>query len=69
MADLIDQANDHAEFLLARAMERRPQVSVSEGAEYCEDCGDDIPPARRVASPGCVTCIECQTVREARGGW
>jgi phage/conjugal plasmid C-4 type zinc finger TraR family protein len=26
----------------------------------CEDCGREIPPARRQATPGCKRCINCQ---------
>lgn len=34
--------------------------------EECEDCGDTIPEARRVAVPGCTTCIYCKGLREKR---
>lgn len=26
----------------------------------CFECGDEIPEGRRLASPGCKYCIECQ---------
>ena len=32
----------------------------TEGAEVCEECGDEIPQARRLASPGCTLCVFCQ---------
>ena len=32
--------------------------------EYCEECGDEIPEARRLAIKGCTTCIDCQTLLE-----
>lgn len=32
-------------------------------AEWCEDCGAEIPEARRVALPGVRVCIDC--AREA----
>lgn len=34
--------------------------------EDCEDCGDEIPLARRKAAPHAVRCIDCQTRHEAR---
>ncbi|MEH3356456.1 TraR/DksA family transcriptional regulator [Enterobacter kobei] len=35
-------------------------------AEHCEECGDPIPEARRIAVPGCQTCAECQSVKELK---
>ena len=32
--------------------------------EECEDCGEEIPEARRIAVPGVAKCILCQTKRE-----
>lgn len=37
-----------------------------QGAEECEDCGIDIPAARRKAYPSAVCCVECQSLRERR---
>lgn len=34
--------------------------------EECEQCGDDIPEARRTAVAGCTTCIYCQTKLEKK---
>nr|DAL36052.1 MAG TPA_asm: DnaK suppressor protein [Caudoviricetes sp.] len=44
---------------------RRPAV-FRESAVECEGCGDPIPEARRVAVPGCVFCIDCQSFAEKR---
>lgn len=33
-------------------------------AEFCEECGEDIPKARREAVPGVQFCIYCQTKLE-----
>lgn len=33
----------------------------------CEECGDEIPAARRRAVPWATMCIECQGIREQRG--
>lgn len=37
-----------------------------QGAEECEECGIDIPAARRKAYPSAVCCVECQSLREVR---
>ncbi|WP_437881045.1 TraR/DksA family transcriptional regulator [Pseudomonas sp. LRF_L74] len=68
MADLLDLASEREENLRQGALRLRqttPAYTLS--AEFCEDCGGPIPGARRVAVPGCQTCIDCQQLREARG--
>ena len=35
-------------------------------AEECEECGDEIPEARRKAVPGCQLCVFCQEKHERR---
>lgn len=37
-----------------------------QGAEECEECGIEIPTARREAAPWAVCCVECQGLREGR---
>ena len=39
-----------------------------QGAEECEECGVEIPQARRKAAPSAVCCVECQSLRERRHG-
>lgn len=66
MVDIVDVANDNIMLLdEIRLASRRPaEVQV---AEECEDCGDEIPEARRLALLGrdCIRCVECQTQEEA----
>lgn len=38
-----------------------------ESAMHCEDCGEDIPEARRVAVKGCNRCAGCQSIVEEKG--
>lgn len=38
-----------------------------QGAEECEECGIEIPAARRLAAPWAVCCVECASARERRG--
>lgn len=66
MADVADYANDQAEYLLQVALNRVPAVSQAFSAEYCDDCDVPIPEKRRLAVPGCATCIDCQSLRERR---
>nr|WP_312231682.1 TraR/DksA C4-type zinc finger protein [Pseudomonas sp.] len=52
---------------VAQAIANRVQYQ-GDSAEECESCGTDIPLARRLAVPGCQTCIDCQSLREVRRG-
>lgn len=59
-AEIIDQANELAQqrIDMAIAAHRINRNAVS--AEYCSECGEDIPAPQRAAVPGCQTCAECQ---------
>lgn len=37
-----------------------------EGQDDCEDCGFEIPMARRVAAPWAIRCAPCQTAKEGK---
>ncbi|MCW1432072.1 DksA/TraR family C4-type zinc finger protein [Novosphingobium sp. JCM 18896] len=56
-----DQIEDtvHDAVELARA-----RLAAGAGTRYCEDCGEEIPEARRQAQPSSRTCIPCQTTRD-----
>lgn len=66
MADNADLATEILENRLegALAKSRLPQVMAT--SPECEDCGHDIPEARRKAAPWAATCIECQGIREIK---
>lgn len=70
MADIADIANDRAQQMLDIALAARKPAEGGASAEECEDCGGEIPPARRLAlaGRGCLRCVECQTFHEGRGG-
>jgi phage/conjugal plasmid C-4 type zinc finger TraR family protein len=57
-----DQIDDTVSDAVKSARARLP---VGEGADYCDDCGADIPKARRRALPGTRTCVACQSARDA----
>lgn len=66
MADIADIANDNILRLTEESLAaRKPALALV--AEECEDCGDEIPEARRLALLGhdCIRCVECQTLEEA----
>jgi len=44
----------------------RARMPAGEGATHCEECGEEIPQARRRAIPGARTCVSCQTGRDSR---
>lgn len=45
--------------------EARLRLRAGAGADFCDDCGERIPEARRMALPGSRTCVGCQTLRDA----
>ncbi len=50
----IDATVDDA---IARA---RSHLNHGESAEYCDECGEPIPEARRSVLPGVRYCVKCQ---------
>jgi len=42
------------------------KIKTGPSLEECEECGEPIPEARRLAITGCTTCILCQTRLERR---
>lgn len=57
-----DQIDDTVTDAVFRA---RAMMQAGDGSDECDDCGEDIPPARRAALPGTRTCISCQAKRDA----
>jgi len=43
----------------------RVMMPAGEGSDECDDCGEDIPSARRAAISGTRTCVGCQSKRDA----
>ena len=57
-----DQIDDTVSDAVSAARARMPQ---GPSAEYCDECGEDIPEKRRLALPGVRTCVACQSARDA----
>lgn len=65
-ADIAQRNQEHFDRLaLQRQLDSMPQ---GEAAEECEDCGHEIPVARRRAAPGCRRCVACQQRYERNQG-
>lgn len=43
----------------------RKQLAGS-GQDYCDDCGEDLSPARREAAPWAIRCVPCASVYEQK---
>jgi len=54
----IDSTIDDAVSRVRRAIHHGPS------AEFCEECGEPIPEARRLALPGVQYCVQCQQARD-----
>lgn len=65
-AEIIDAANELAQQRLDQAIQAHRINRKAVSAEYCEECCDPIPEARRIAVPGCQTCAECQGIIELK---
>lgn len=67
MADDFDQAQQREEcdrqHALGRVLANRQRMN-GRGREDCEDCGDEIPKARREKVPGATRCVSCQSAFE-----
>ncbi|HBN9790697.1 TPA: TraR/DksA family transcriptional regulator [Pseudomonas aeruginosa] len=65
--DIVDIANDYAERELAERLYSRVKY-VGESLHECEDCGEEIPVARRELVPGVRKCLSCQEYLEEING-
>lgn len=62
-----EMAQLHADHINSNAIAAvRSKIPKGPSLSECADCGDLIPVARQLASPGCQCCIYCQTARELR---
>lgn len=65
--DVTDRASDVEEATREAAIAAQlalARQSVGASATHCEDCGTDIPEARRVAQPGVLLCVDCKSIQE-----
>lgn len=55
---VLDQIDDTVSDGVLAARARLPH---GEGTTHCQECGEEIPEARRLAVPGVRTCVSCQS--------
>lgn len=55
------QSDDTVEDALQRVRSRLPR---GESLRHCEECGEEIPQARREALKGVRLCVTCQSARD-----
>lgn len=67
MTDILDRASELEELQREVALASARYRPAGQSYSHCEECGDDIPEARRKAVPGCHRCIHCQQRYEQRG--
>jgi phage/conjugal plasmid C-4 type zinc finger TraR family protein len=58
-----DQIDASVEDAVARA---RNSLRKGESLTHCEECGEKIPKARRMAVPGVRRCVACQAETDGR---
>ncbi len=51
-----------------RAIAQAKAALAGPGLDECEDCGREIPAARRAVLPSATRCVGCQTLHEQPGG-
>lgn len=66
MNDIIDSPAEIEELQRNNALAAHHLNRNAVSAEYCSECGEDIPAPRRAAVPGCQTCASCQQEIELR---
>ena len=57
--------NDQIEQTMKDRMRASQVLLQQKGQEECEDCGEQIPLARRKAIPSAIRCIKCQSIFES----
>ncbi|MEC8917795.1 MAG: TraR/DksA C4-type zinc finger protein [Pseudomonadota bacterium] len=71
MPDLLDKVDDtlgqQADDLAAKLRADRQARERLPGTEFCIDCEEPIPAARRLALPHARRCIECQEFSDRYG--
>lgn len=65
-ADVLDKANTLAELERLSGVSAVRSKLSGNGQDWCEDCGDTIPPERRKVAPWAVRCAPCQEIKELR---
>lgn len=66
--DQFDRASELEQIARDKAIaHQRSKTAGGQSLERCAECGEVIPPARRLAIKGVKTCIDCQHFNEKQG--
>lgn len=65
-SEIIDQASALEEMMRDHAIQAHRLNHSAVSATHCEECGEELPEARRKAYPGCTMCVSCQDDAERR---
>lgn len=66
--DQFDRASELEQIARDKAIAyQQSKMLQGKSAHECQDCGEPIPEARRLAIIGVKTCVDCQTIKEERG--
>lgn len=66
MSKEIDRASEHEMLIREQQIKAITNRQRGVSAFFCDNCGKPIPENRRVASPGCILCIDCKTIDELK---
>ncbi len=62
-----EAVNDQIDATVKSAVQlAKSRLPEGESLSHCEECGAEIPEARRKAIPGVRSCVGCQAEREKR---
>lgn len=64
--DTLDAASELTQQRIEMAVAAHRLNHSAVSATHCEECGDNLPEARRKAYPGCTMCVSCQQDEEKR---
>ncbi len=59
-----DQIDASTQEAIARMRQRNARQATGDSAEFCDECDEPIPEARRQAIPGVRRCVGCQSGRD-----
>lgn len=66
MPEIIDEANALEQHIIDIGVKNARINHSAVSATHCEECGIEIPEARRIAVPGCTMCIDCMEISERK---
>ncbi|MGO2307131.1 MAG: TraR/DksA family transcriptional regulator [Providencia sp.] len=66
MSKNFDRASEYEALMREHQINAVIKRPIGVSAFECDECGNPIPESRRIASPGCIRCIDCQTVYELK---